>query len=70
LVLKSRRYLAAELGQQGIRVNALSPGPLKTRAASGIDHLDELIEVKAMDIRDRPISPDRPGKADGFAFEV
>jgi enoyl-[acyl-carrier protein] reductase I len=35
---------AVELGQAGIRVNALSPGPVKTRAASGIDHFDELLE--------------------------
>ncbi|MEL7202616.1 MAG: enoyl-ACP reductase FabI [Pseudomonadota bacterium] len=38
------RYMATELGPKGIRVNAISPGPLKTRAASGIDHFDELIE--------------------------
>ncbi|WP_126975654.1 enoyl-ACP reductase FabI [Frigidibacter oleivorans] len=37
------RYAAAELGEAGIRVHALSPGPLATRAASGIDHFDELL---------------------------
>ena len=38
------RYLAAELGSKKIRVHAVSPGPLKTRAASGIAHFDKLIE--------------------------
>ncbi len=41
----SVRYLAKELGPAGIRVYAVSPGPLKTRAASGIDHFDDLIEM-------------------------
>lgn len=38
------RYMALEFGQAEIRVNALSPGPLKTCAASGIEHFDELLE--------------------------
>lgn len=38
------RYVAAELGPKGIRVHAVSPGPLATRAASGIPEFDELLE--------------------------
>ena len=36
----SVRALAVELAPKGIRVNALSPGPVVTRAASGIDHVE------------------------------
>jgi enoyl-[acyl-carrier protein] reductase I len=39
------RYLSAELGQKGIRVFAVSPGPLKTRASSGIAQFDELVDA-------------------------
>lgn len=41
----SVRYLAAELGEKNIRVNAISPGPVATRAASGIAHFDELLAL-------------------------
>ncbi|MGE5666704.1 MAG: enoyl-ACP reductase FabI [Betaproteobacteria bacterium] len=37
------RYLAYELGPKGIRVHAISPGPLKTRAASGLKDFDLLL---------------------------
>jgi enoyl-[acyl-carrier protein] reductase I len=43
------RYMAVELGPAGIRVNALSPGPVNTRAASGIKYFDELLERAARD---------------------
>ena len=39
----SCRYLAYELGSRNIRVHAVSPGPLKSRAASGIKDFDRLL---------------------------
>lgn len=41
----SVRYLALEMGEKGIRVFAVSPGPMRTRAASGIDHFDEILDM-------------------------
>ncbi|HQR85303.1 MAG: enoyl-[acyl-carrier-protein] reductase [Burkholderiales bacterium 35-55-47] len=38
------RYMALELGGKGIRVHAVSPGPILTRAASGIESFDELMQ--------------------------
>ena len=41
------RYLSHELGPASIRVNALSAGAVATRAASGIEHFDELLSETA-----------------------
>ena len=41
------RYLAYELGGRSIRVHAISPGPLKTRAASGLKDFDLLLNEAA-----------------------
>jgi len=38
------RYMALELGPSGIRVTAVSPGPILTRAASGIEGFDDLLQ--------------------------
>ena len=39
----STRYLASDLGAQGIRVNCISAGPIKTLAASGISGFRDLL---------------------------
>ena len=42
-----RRALALELGPRKIRVYAVSPGPVPTRAASGLEDFDELMQAAA-----------------------
>ena len=60
----SVRYLAHELGPKGIRVNAISAGAVKTRAASGIEHFDELIrETETKSPLRRTVSADEVGRA-------
>ena len=39
------RYLAADLGQKNIRVNAVSAGPIKTLAAAGISGFSTILQV-------------------------
>jgi enoyl-[acyl-carrier protein] reductase I len=61
------RYMAAELGPKGIRVHAISPGPLSTRAASGIAEFDELLEkAKAKAPSRSLVSIDDVGVATAF----
>jgi enoyl-[acyl-carrier protein] reductase I len=58
------RYLAAELGPKGIRVHAVSPGPLQTRAASGIAEFDHLMkDVMQRTPVTRPVTIDEVGAA-------
>ena len=40
----SVRYLASDLGPRGVRVNAISAGPIKTLAASGVHGLSKMLE--------------------------
>ena len=63
----SVRYVAAELGPKGIRVHAISPGPLATRAASGIPEFDELMDKAQSKAPARSlVSIDDVGKATAF----
>ncbi len=61
------RYMAVELGPKGIRVHAISPGPLKTRAASGITDFDELLaKAQAKAPMQALVSVEDVGRATAF----
>jgi enoyl-[acyl-carrier protein] reductase I len=58
------RYLAAELGEGGVRVNAISAGPIRTLAASGISNFSEIFGI--MEQRSpmhRSVTQDEVGKS-------
>lgn len=63
----SVRYLAADLAERNIRVHAISTGPVKTRAASGIEHFDELLdEVRERTPAQRLVDIDEIGRVAAF----
>ena len=61
------RYLAQDLGPEGIRVNAISAGPIRTLAASGISGFRKLLDhaQQAAPLR-RNVSIDDVGNAAAF----
>lgn len=58
------RYMAYELGTEGVRVNVLSPGPIQTRAASGITGFDGLLtEATERSMTKKRVTIEDVGKA-------
>ncbi|MCA8983994.1 MAG: enoyl-ACP reductase [Planctomycetaceae bacterium] len=56
-------YLASELGPEGLRVNALSAGPLKTLSSSAVGEFDQMVKLySAFSPMRRNITPEEVGK--------
>lgn len=63
----SVRYIAAELAERRIRAHAISAGPIKTRAASGIERFDELLdEIRARTPAGRLVTIEDVGRVAAF----
>ncbi len=60
-------YMAVELGEKRIRVNAISPGPVATRSASGLKHFDEMLDhAEKHAPQHRLVTPDDVGALAAF----
>lgn len=63
----SAKYLASDLGPEGIRVNIISPGPIKTLAAAGVSGFRAILdEVKERTPLRQNVTQDQVGKVAGF----
>jgi len=62
----SVRYLAVSLGKRGVRVNAISAGPIKTLAAAGIKGFGKMLEASSHSPLGRNVSIDDVGNAAAF----
>jgi enoyl-[acyl-carrier protein] reductase I len=63
----SVRYLAIDLGQRGIRINAISAGAINTLAARGVAHFRDLMRITAeRSPLKRTVEPDEVGNATLF----
>ena len=58
----SVRYLAADLGPKNIRVNAISAGPIKTLAASGIGDFRYILQMERVQLAAAPHGHHRGGR--------
>jgi enoyl-[acyl-carrier protein] reductase I len=65
----SVKYLAADLGKQGIRVNSISAGPIRTLSAKGVSDFNAIIKVieEKAPLR-RPTTPEEVGDTALFLF--
>jgi enoyl-[acyl-carrier protein] reductase I len=65
----SVRYLAADLGKQGIRVNSISAGPIRTLSAKGISDFNSILkEIEEKAPLRRPTTPEEVGDTAVFLF--
>jgi enoyl-[acyl-carrier protein] reductase I len=65
----SVRYLAADLGQEGIRVNSISAGPIRTLSAKGVSDFNLIVkEIEERAPLHRPTTPEEVGDTALFLF--